>query len=193
MKKLAILAVAMLVVVPAIANGQGAPGMSPPAHVTVTVDAVLAVAAGSIMSADLGTINVGTASATVCFQVDANQQDVWIQAIATGLWKGDVMTADGFVIPIVVSGVPAEELGALVEPAIGNQIGLPTNRLPWAGADSINGLDALTSVVGHFESGQWGHFSQEVCVTIDYENTNPGLPQGDYGGWIKILAGLETW
>ena len=188
MKKLAILAVAMLVIAPATANG--VPGMSPPAHVTVTVDAVLAVAAGSIMSADLGTINVGTASATVCFQVDANQQDVWLQAVATGLWKGDVMTADGFVIPIVVSG---EDVGALVEPAIGNQIGVPTNRLLWTGADSINGLDALTSVVGHFESGQWGHFSQEVCVTIDYENTNPELPQGEYSGWIKILAGLETW
>ena len=190
MKKLLLLAAAVMLIVAPVGANASAP--SPPAHVIVTVDAVLAVTGGSIMSADLGTINVGTASATVCFQIDANQQDVWIQAIATGLWKGDVMTADAFVIPIVVVGEPGA-IGALVDPAIGNQIALPTNRLAWAGADSIGGLDALASAVGHFESGQWGHFSQEVCVTIDYENDNPELPQGEYSGWIKIVAGLESW
>ena len=183
MKKSLIVAVALLMV----AGTAWGEADSPPAHVIVSVDAVLAVTAGSVMSADLGTMNVGTASAQVCFQIDANQENVYIQAWATGLWKGDVMSADNFVIPVV-----AEE-GALVEPASGNQIGVPTNVLVFGGVDVINGLDALTTVVGNFESSQWGHFSQEVCVTIDYENSNPELPQGEYSGWIKILAGLESW
>ena len=187
MKKFLFVAAALMMVAAAGANAE-AP--SPPAHVTVTVDAVLAVTAGSIMSADLGTINVGTASAIVCFQVDANQQDVWIQAIATGLWKGNVMTPDGYVIPIVTIG---SSVGAMVDPAIGNQIGIGTNLLAWVGVDVIGGLDAMSSAVGHFESGQWGHFSQEVCVTIDYENDDPELPQGEYSGWIKIVAGLQSW
>ena len=183
MKKLLIVAVALLMVT-GTAWGEAD---SPPAHVVVSVDAVLAVTAGSVMSADLGTMNVGTASAQVCFQIDANQENVYIQAWATGLWKGDVMSADNFVIPVVASE------GALVEPASGNQIGVPTNVLVFGGVDVINGLDALTTVVGNFESSQWGHFSQEVCVTIVYENDNAELPQGEYSGWIKIVAGLASW
>lgn len=191
MKKLLIVAVALIMVA---GTAWAVEQDSPPAHVTVSVDAVLAVGAGSIMSADLGSMNIGTASATVCFRIDANQQDVWLQTIATDLWKGDVATADDFKIVIAGVNPPVAGAGALVQPAIGNQISLPTNILPWiANVATIGGLPAMTTTVGHFESGQWGHFSQEVCVTVDYENDNPELPQGEYSGWIKIVAGLASW
>lgn len=150
------------------------------AHLYVDVVANVAVGVQTAV-VDLGDVQSGVFGGQVIFRVDANQQTLDLQCAVTNLYKGDSATADAK-IPI------ATALGVLVQPENGNQIKAGTNVLAYKGATTINGLAGLETEVGTFESGQSGHFSQNVYVTFAWDQIDPELPMGEYSGWCALRA-----
>jgi hypothetical protein len=150
------------------------------AHVYVDVVANVAVAVQTAV-VDLGSVQTGLFAGEVIFRIDANQETLDLQAAVTNLYKGDSLTAEA-IIPV------AAALGALVEPENGNEIEAGDNILAYAGTDEINGFPALLTEIGTFESGQSGHFSQNVVVTFAWDQIDPELPMGEYSGFCMLRA-----
>jgi len=183
--------VAALFTIAALMSGSVAAfaDLSGEAEAHVFVDVVANISVGVVTAnVDLGEIQTGVFPGQVVFRVDANVEEVDMQIIATNLYKGDVPDSP-FKIP-VKSGTPDD--GALVEPAFGNATEGHGNLLAWlAGPVILNGMEALETETVSFESGQNGHFSQEVTVTVEYDQADPELPQGEYSGWIKLVAAIQ--
>lgn len=150
------------------------------AHVYVDVVANVAVGVETAV-VDLGSVQTGIFAGEVIFRVDANQETLDLQAAVTNLYKGDSLDAES-VIPV------AAGLGALVEPENGNEIEAGDNILAYTGAAEINGFPALLTEIGTFESGQNGHFSQNVFVTFAWNQADPELPMGEYSGFCMLRA-----
>ena len=148
------------------------------AHVYVEVVSNVAVAVQTAV-VDLGSIQTGLFAGEVIFRVDANMERIDLQAAVTNLYKGDSLDAES-IIPV------AAALGALVEPENGNQIQAGDNILAYTGTTAINGFPALLTEVGTFESGQNGHFSQNVFVTFAWDQVDPELPMGEYSGFCML-------
>lgn len=176
-KVLAILTALVLTSGVALADLQG----EAVAHVYVDVVANVAVGVETAV-VDLGAVQTGLFAGEVIFRVDANQETLDLQCAVTNLYKGDSVTAEA-IIPI------ATALGVLVEPENGNEIEAGDNILPYADTPiTINGLAGLLTEIGRFESGQAGHFSQNVFVTFAWDQIDPELPMGEYSGFCALRA-----
>lgn len=189
MKKLAITAVALMMLggfasaqtVPTILSGEAT------AHVRVEVVANIAV---GVLTPDVnvGQVAYGVFQAQITFRIDANVETVKIQIVATDLYKGDD-PASAFKIP-VKTGAAGD--GALVQPTNGNAKGGHSNLLAWlAGEVILNGMNGVQSEAVDYESGQQGHFSQNVLVTVKYDQKDAELPKGEYSGWVKLIATIQ--
>jgi len=152
------------------------------AHVYVKVDPNVAVGAQAIV--DAGTVQMGEFCATVQFRVDANLQAVYLYAAASPLYKGDDPTNDE-VLPIPLA------LSSGIEIA-------PTNANPMEGGSNvaaytstsvdIDGFPGTTTEMICFESSQNNHFSQDVFVTVCWNQDDPEKPTGEYSGKVKLWA-----
>ena len=152
------------------------------AHVYVKVDPNVAVGAEAIV--DAGTVQTGDFTATIKFRVDANLQAVYLYAAASPLYKGDDPTNND-VLPIPL------ELSAGIEIA-------PTNANPMEGGSNvagytsaavdIEGFPGITTEMICFESSQNNHFSQDVFVTVVWNQDDPEKPTGEYSGKVKLWA-----
>ena len=122
----------------------------------------------------------------VQFRIDANKEQVAIQIEATPLWKGD----DPFnneVAPIELCDSSAVE----IDPEYANPIqGGDQFPSPIEGGSIINGSRSQRFEAIIFESSQNGHFSQDVDVTVCWDQRDPELPTGEYSGWVKLTAML---
>lgn len=175
-KMLAILTALVLTSGVALADLQGE------ATAQVYVDVVANVAVGvETAVVDLGQVQTGLFSGEVIFRIDANQETLDLQAAVTNLYKGDSATADA-VIPIATAA------GVLVQPENGNEIEAGDNILAYTTAATINGLAGMETEIGTFESGQAGHFSQNVYVTFTWDQIDPELPMGEYSGFCALRA-----
>ena len=150
------------------------------AHVYVEVVANVAVGVQTAV-VDMGAVQTGVFGGEVIFRVDANMERLDLQAAVTNLYKGDSLTAES-VIPV------AESAGATIALENGNQVQAGSGVLPYDGVTTINGFPALLSEVGTFESGQNGHFSQNVYVTFAWDQVDPELPMGEYSGYCMLRA-----
>jgi hypothetical protein len=173
---------AMLSWTPAMADLEG------DADAHVFVDVVANIAVGVVTAnVDLGEIQTGPFPGEIIFRIDANVEEVEIGVIASNLYKGDANDSD-FSIP--VSGD-----GANVQPDMGNAVEGHGNLLAWLDGNGttvlLNGMEALESETWDFESGQNGHFSQDVTVSLEYNQPDPELPQGEYSGWVKLVAAVQ--
>ncbi|MEN6423747.1 MAG: hypothetical protein ABFE13_00175 [Phycisphaerales bacterium] len=148
------------------------------AHVYVEVVANVAVAVQTAV-VDLGNVQTGEFSGEVVFRVDANMERLDLQAAVTPLYKGDSLTAES-VIQI------AEGAGVAIACENGSEIEAGDGILAFDGATSINGFPALLTEVGTFESGQNGHFSQNVTATFTWDQTDPEMPMGEYSGFCML-------
>ena len=177
--------VAALLATPSLADTMG----SITKHVYIDVEPNVTVGAlGSdnhTSSGGLG-IQTGEFDITVPFRIDANKEQVAIQIEATPLWKGD----DPFnneVAPIELCDYSAVE----IDPENANPIqggdGFPS---PTEGGSIINGSRSQRFEAIIFESSQNGHFSQDVDVTVCWDQRDPELPTGEYSGWVKLTAML---
>ena len=187
MKKLAIAAVALM-----LAGGAAwaaDPILSGEAEAHVWVDVVSNIAVGiDDPDVDIGSIAFGEFDAVITFRIDANVESVKITITATDLYKGDT-AASTWKIPVK----RGDDTGALVQPAMGNAMGGHSNLLAWLAGHVAypNGMNASVSETVEFESGQNGHFSQDVDVTITYDQNYAELPRGEYSGFVKLVAEID--
>jgi hypothetical protein len=154
------------------------------AHVYVDVVSNIAVQANSSL-VDAGDVQTGLFNATIEFRVDANHEDVDLACYASDLWKGDDPT--GYDVPPIPLYYPA---GCLID---------PINANPTEGASPIAYFDdsKTTTIYGfpsygtnaiNFESSQNGHFSQEVYVTVYWDQDDPEKPKGEYSGVVALYG-----
>ncbi|MDH5256920.1 MAG: hypothetical protein OEX07_02900 [Gammaproteobacteria bacterium] len=130
---------------------------------------------------DLGTVQTGKFGGTATFRVDANEEAVILGVTATNLYKGDVCVVDPEVAPLPVNGD-----GALVEPDQANPFNSFSKMLPWVTeAEHMGCLGSRSSDVP-YESAQNGHFSQDVDVSVSWDQPDPEQPQGEYSGFIIL-------
>jgi hypothetical protein len=132
---------------------------------------------------DAGTVQTGEFCATITFRVDANLQQVCLLVEASPLYKGD--DPNGEEVP----PIPLD-LSSGVEIS-------PTNAYPLGGRDKIASY-LEDSMIGNFpakktesicyESSQNNHFSQDVLVTVCWNQDDPEKPTGEYSGKVRLTA-----
>ena len=200
---LAVLALLALTTVAVAQSGPEGPAiLSGEAECHVWVEVVASVAVAPVdASVDAGQVTGASPFPITCsFRVDANTQEVTIYIIATNLYKADHSEADMSIN--VDSSVPAE-----VDPAVGNELNASgesaDNLLAWASSGvpypvpaGDPDMDASQTEMGYFQSGQSGHFSQDVDVTVMYTakySGGPGeeLTKGQYSGFVKLVTMIE--
>jgi hypothetical protein len=130
---------------------------------------------------DLGTVQTGSFGGVATFRVDANEEAVILGVSATNLYKGDVCEADPEVAPLPVSGD-----GAMVDPERANPFNSFSKMLGWVAETDYLGCAGLRSTDIPYESAQNGHFSQDVDVTVEWDQPDPEQPQGEYSGYIIL-------
>jgi hypothetical protein len=154
------------------------------AHVFVDVNPNIAV---SVLTpnVDLGTIQMGTFPGIFIFRVDANVEMVALWVEATYLYKGND-PFDPLVDPIIL----AREVGATIEPTNANPVEGNSNIVPFLETVDYNGFTAWLSDQMEFESSQPGYFSQDVTLTVAWDQPDPEKPQGEYSGWVIFYASV---
>ncbi len=129
----------------------------------------------------------GQISGQVAFRIDSNLQTADLQVSCTDLYR------DG--LPASTQAIPVTGLGAAVEPDTGyeSMAGGSDNFLEWA-ADWTrpDGLMGRATVVSSFESGQAGHFSQDVTVRVLWNATEAQLAPGEYVAYIRLVGSGES-
>ncbi len=166
---------------PAFADMEG----SAVATVHVGVDRNVSVGVNTPI-VDAGTVQVEEFSATISFRVDANVEVVHIYICASDLFKG------GIVSPLDVAPIPVSGSGALIEPVDAGP--LPVGRsntavwLTGQGGPVVDGFPTRISETIAFESKQDGHFSQDVNVTVQWDQADPEKPEGVYWGRVKFVS-----
>jgi hypothetical protein len=151
------------------------------ATVVATVDPNIAV--GTITSVvSPPNVQMGDFTAEIVFRVDANTQKVKMSIEATGLYKGAVV--GGEVPPIPLNLLE----GALIEPTDATPLGGGDPIAPYVGDTMIEEFPAKQTAEITFESGQNNHFSQDVIVTITWNQDDPEKPTGEYTGKVRLTA-----
>jgi len=152
------------------------------AHVYVNV--VPNVSVGVLTpNVDLFTIQTGLICGQIIFRIDANSEQVCLAVGPTYLYKGDDPT-DPIVDPILVS----VEDGALIEPTDANPLAGGSPFADYMFAYNYNGFLGWQSEFICFESSQPGYFSQDVYVTVWWNQDDPEKPQGEYSGFVTLWA-----
>jgi len=152
------------------------------AHVYVTVNPNVAVGVLT-PNVDLFTIQTGLFCGTIIFRIDANSEQVCLSVGPTHLYKGDDPT-DPLVAPILVD-LPS---GAMLEPTDANPLAGGSNIADFLYPYNFNGFLGWQSAFICFESSQPGYFSQDVFVTVCWDQDDPEKPQGEYSGFVTIWA-----
>lgn len=155
-------------------------------HVYVDVVSNIAV---SVITANvnLGSIQMGTFPGEVTFRVDANAEAVNLSAAATQLYKGDDPT-DPTVSPIPLW----TSYGALIEPTDASPIHGGSNVGMFTSPFNYDGFLGMQSEYITFESSQQGYFSQNVFVTVAWNQTDAEKPQGEYSGFVCLYASIHV-
>jgi hypothetical protein len=156
---------------------------------TIVVEASQAVV-------DLGSLPPGQVSGEVTFSIQADLQELQLCVVATDLWKADIPFD-----PVnwkfgLVTSMPAEvccEIANEYRTWEGIWL-LDDNRLGnWTEAEPIEGLPAQKTETGWFESAQCGVFAQDVQVTVQWNQSDPGMQTGEYSGYVKLVASHPNW
>lgn len=122
---------------------------------------------------------LGIIPAEIVFHARANVQTLRLAVIATDLYKDNSPLSE-HIIPLKTDG----SSGALVELDASAGAGL----LSWGQNLTFHGLNAWMSEIAGFQSDQDGRFDQDVRITIEYEQSDPTLPSGEYVGWVKLVC-----
>jgi len=188
MKRLSILAVALLFLAAFVTPASADTLSSAVASVFVQVVPAIAVLSTS-PNVDLGAIQTGRFPAQLTWLVSANQEQVRFFLEASALFKGDDPVTTGVPKIPVLTSVPAA-----ITAQFGNQVANSANNganianwLAGAGANIGNYPTVVTETVA-YESSQVGDFSQAVTTVVTYSNTNFQQPMGQYSGKIRLTA-----
>jgi hypothetical protein len=170
------------------------------AHVFVDIPASISVevvgATVPISSDGLLTLNtesdvasLGVLQAEIMFRVAANVERVKMAVIATDLYMGSSPRSP-HIIPVKAKSASD---GAVVQLEHGNAVPGHDSVLAWQTNTVFDNVNGWLSETVEFESGRTGCFNQDVAVTVEYDQTVPDLPPGEYSGWVKLvcLVGLQ--
>ena len=146
--------------------------------VRCTVEPALAVAPREAV-VDAGTVTCGEFSATIRFQVRANRPAVSMFVQASPMYKGDDPdSSDAKPIPLKTDPGVTVRTG---------QSGTATFTGP---GQTVDGFPTLRTEPLRFESTSQAGFSQDVHVTVTWNQDDPGRPRGQYGGRVKLRVML---
>ena len=154
------------------------------AHVYVDVVSNIAVRANTSL-VDAGDVQTGAFTATIEFRVDANHEDVDLACYASDLWKGDDPNGTEVTpIPLLFGA------GCLIDPINANPTAgaSPVAAFDESKTSTIYGFPAYGTNAINFESSQNGHFSQEVYVTVAWNQDDPEKPKGEYSGVVALYG-----
>jgi len=152
------------------------------AHVVVTVDPNVGVSAIAPII-DAGTIQTGDFTATIEFRVDANLQFVTFYAVASPLFKADDPMG------IEVSPIPLNLTeGVIIDADNGNPVMAGSNIAAFlsGSTEDIDGYPGVPTEQIKFESSQNNHFSQNIRLTVTWNQDDPEKPTGEYSGKVKL-------
>jgi len=173
---------ALLVVLVCSPVAGGATRGSATAIVRVRVERTVSVGviAGAV---DAGVVDTGAVTARVGFRVEANSPSVTLYVEATGLHKaGDANAAGAAAIPI------DRAAGVVIAPTDAAPAGRTSNVATWSESTAIDGMPAEKSEAIRFASSQSGNFSQDVHVTVTWDQSDPEKPVGMYTGRVRLTA-----
>lgn len=153
------------------------------AHVYVDVVSNIAVRYDGL-DVDAGDVQTGVFGATINFRVDANHEDVDLACYASDLWKGnDPYGTEVTPIPLVLGA------GCLIDPENANPTGGASPVANFDGSTAeIDGFPSYGTNAINFESSQNGHFSQQVYVSVAWDQFDPEKPKGEYSGVVKLVG-----
>lgn len=134
-------------------------------------------------SVDMGSVQTGQIHGYFPFRVDANCQNLYFQASASYLYKGDDPTTP-VVPPIMLDLTP----GVVVELSAGGPVGGEDNVLEYTDPCYIDAFPGLVTQTTEFESSQPGHFSQNVLLTITWDQNDYEKPMGQYSGRVRLYC-----
>jgi len=184
MKKLVLLLAVGLMLTGMAVSVRGDTEGSAAAHVFVNVDPNVGVQASTAI-VDAGTVQTGDFSATIDFRVDANLQVVTLYAVASPLYKGDDPTGTEVApIPLNLSE------GIEIDPDNANPLGGGSQVAAFISGttEDIDGFPGVPTEQITFESSQNNHFSQNVRLTVVWNQDDPEKPTGEYSGKVKLWA-----
>jgi hypothetical protein len=153
-------------------------------YVNVVSNIAVSVITGNV---NLGSVQMGQFPGEVTFRVDANAEAVNLSAAATQLYKGDDPT-NPTVAPIPLYTTA----GALIEPTDASPFNGGSDIAQFTSPFNYNGFLGMQSDYIPFESSQPGYFSQNVFVTVSWNQDDPEKPQGQYSGWVCLYASIHV-
>ena len=154
-------------------------------HVYVEVVPVIAVGVidGNV---DLGEVQSGEFSGEITFRVDANMQRVTLMPSVSKLFKGDDPSDPDAVGALDV----VTDAGVTIEIENGNPTGGASNVAGTPTGAEVNGFPGYDFDDIEFDSAQNGHFSQDVTLTMTWNQSDPEQVMGEYSGFVKLYAML---
>jgi hypothetical protein len=161
-----------------------------PARLSVEViGATVPISSEGLLTVDMDSDAAGVLQAEIMFHVAANVERVKMAVIATDLHMGSSPRSP-HIIPVMVKS-PSD--GAVVQLEHGNAVPGHDSVLAWQAKTAFNNLNGWLSETVEFESGRTRCFDEDVAVTVEYDQTGPDLPPGEYSGWVKLvcLVGLQ--
>jgi hypothetical protein len=135
---------------------------------------------------DMGIIQVGEIPGYIPWRVDANTQNVAFWGAASYLFKGGDYS-DPSVPPVMLWDDP-EYYGVFIDVPDGGPVGDEDNFLAFINATEIEGFPGMESEQAEFESSQFGHFSQDILMTVWWFQDDPEKPMGEYKGKARLSA-----
>jgi hypothetical protein len=153
------------------------------AMLEVQAEIVPNIALGDRGDTTLSALQTGDVDGIAKFRIDANTQWVSLIVEASNLYKGTDPNSPYYID--ILSGPSYIQVvgGAQPVPPVDIELTAAAANLP-AG---FVGLGSPSTMV---ESGQSGHFSQDVDIFITWNNDDPELPTGLYGGYVKLLGAV---
>lgn len=152
------------------------------AHVYVVVDPNISVGVLT-PNVDLATVQTGVIPGYFTFRVDANVEQAAFCVAASYLYKGDDPT-DPEVAPIPLD----REAGVDIQPTDANPVQGGGYNADYEEQWLYEGFDGWMTGYILYESSQAGYFSQDVYVSIWWNQDDPEKPQGEYSGWVSFWA-----
>jgi hypothetical protein len=132
---------------------------------------------------DMGIIQMEIFDGYIPWRIDANTQNCLFWAAASYLYKaGNFETPD--VDPIML----CEMNGIRIEVPQGDPVGDEDEWLLFVAPTTIDGFPGRSTESVEFESSQDGHFSQDIMMTVQWNQDHEEKTMGEYKGKV-LLAG----
>ncbi len=177
---IAALAMAFFTAAPSTGLAERSGAMVASVYVVVSPNVSIAPI-GSHISA--GTVQQGLFSTDLTFRISANQDAIALAGAASPLFKGnDPASNEVAPIPLDLSR------GIRIKPAKANPYSGKSNVVEFMTAVDIEGFPGMQTGYITFGSSQRGRFSQDVTLTVWWNQDDHDKPVGEYGGKVRLSA-----